>query len=165
MDLNLQARLLGFDGFKGMSDLAHFGADTRRLNLRLSRAAYHQTAGEEEGRVVTAGFGGGRRIGCFRRLDGSVRRQFAHGNGFAGQQRFIEQQVLRTEECRVGRDAVAFRDDDDVLADDLPAGNLEPFPVADDPCARAGEIAQRFQHVLAARFLNDGDGHRERGEQ
>ena len=66
---------------------------------------------------------------------------------------------MRFEHHAVGRHAVAFGEDQDVVAHHLAAGDAQGRAVADDQRARAGEIAQRRERVFGAPLLNDGDAH------
>jgi hypothetical protein len=65
----------------------------------------------------------------------------------------------------IGRYAIAFSQDDEVAADDVDAGDAFLDAVADHERARAGQIAQAFEHALGAGFLNDGNENRGAGKQ
>ena len=70
---------------------------------------------------------------------------------------FVGLQILQLQENGVGRHPVAFGENDEVAPHDVAAGDPPALAVANDERARAGEIAQRFQHALGARLLHHGD--------
>ena len=85
-------------------------------------------------------------------------------HGFAGQQRFVDQQVLAFDERRVRGNAIAFGKNDDVAARHFPARYSLALAVADDERARARQVPKRFQNVLGASLLNHGDDDGQVGE-
>ena len=64
----------------------------------------------------------------------------------------------------VGGNAIAFREDDNVTAHNLPSRNALARTVTDNERARTGEVTQRFQHAFGACFLDDRDHNRRQGE-
>ena len=113
-----------------------------------------QAAGIDIRQIIAAG----------PRRRGSGRGNLAHRHGLAGEQQFIALQIMRREHGRIGRHAVAFGKNDEVAAHHFGAGNAFLDAVADHERARAGQIAQAFEHPLGAGFLNDGDQNRGAGK-
>ncbi len=120
-------------------------------------AAHHQGAGIDGWLVFAAGIGMGRFAG--------LRGALAHRHGFAGQQRLVGLKIVGGAQHRVGRNAVAFRKQDDVAAHHLAARNAPVGTVADHQGARAGQVPQGFQHALGPAFLDDGDADRGAGKE
>ena len=110
-------------------------------------AAHDQRAGVHPGGIGVARRG--RSAGC------RGRRLLVHGHGFAGQQRFIDGEIRRLVKLHVGRDAIAFGQQDDVAVDEFPAGDARFAAGAQHPRAGAGKIAQRLQRALGAALLDE----------
>lgn len=115
----------------------------------MRRGSSMELAGSRGGRVF-------RHTGRFGKL--------AHRHVFACRQRFVQQQILRVQQSGIGGDAIAFRDDDQVPADDLASGYVTPLSAANHHGAGTGQVAQRLEDFLAARLLHERDRHGERGE-
>ena len=90
---------------------------------------------------------------------------FAHGDGFASQQRRVGQQILYFAQRRVGRNAVAFCDHNEVAARDLTSGDTPALAIADNQRPGAGQVPQRLQHAFGARFLDNRDHDRHGAER
>ena len=88
----------------------------------------------------------------------------AHGHRLAGQQRFVDLQVLAFDERSIRGNTIAFGKNDDVAARHFAAWNSFALAVANDQRARTRQVPKRFQNALGARFLNDGDYDGEVGE-
>jgi hypothetical protein len=69
------------------------------------------------------------------------------------------------QQHRVGWNAVAFGQDDQVAPHHVASGDALARAVADDQGTRAGEIAQGLQHPLGAGLLDDGNGDGDVGEE
>ncbi len=95
---------------------------------------------------------------------GRERTDFADGNGFARQQRFVDFEVFTLDEDSIGRDAIALGEHDPIAARHLAAGDPFSLAVADHQRAWAGQVAQGLENPLCAGFLNDGDDDRQVGE-
>ena len=58
------------------------------------------------------------------------------------------------KQARVGRNGVAFFDEDEVAGDDLRCRNALPFAVAHHVCVGRGHLAQRGDRRFRARLLD-----------
>lgn len=126
---------------------------------------HHQRPGEDERRIVPARPPGYGRLFRVPRL--RFPRHLPHRNRLSGEQRLVDRQVEAPQDLRVGWDAVAFRQDNQVARDHLPAGDAPLLSVPDDQGPRAREVAQRLQRPLRRAFLVDGDAqhHHDKAEQ
>jgi hypothetical protein len=93
------------------------------------------------------------------RLHGFLRGAGAlgHGNGLAGQQRFVHREIALFEHDAVGRDAVALRDHHQVSPHDFAGGDALASALPDHQSARTGKIPQRLQRALRLALLIKGD--------
>ena len=148
--LLLQVRWLGHDLLQRPANPADLRAWTRRAHDRHAIAAHHERTGEDEGQALAAG--------AADRLAGRrVRHGLAHRQQFAGQQQFVDQQIVGYGQYAIGRDAVALQQDHGVAANQLAAGNASSRSIADHQGTGAGHVAQSLEHTLAARFLDHGN--------
>ena len=156
--MRLQARGLALQRLKRSPNLADGAARPGGESFRQRLAAHNQRAREHDRQIVAAGAGG--RFGV--RI---VARQFAYRFGFAGEQRFVGQQVPRFKDEGVGGYAVALGQRQYVAAHNLPARDAQAPPLPHNQRARAGEVAQSLQHALGAVFLHNGDDYGHAGER
>jgi len=68
-------------------------------------------------------------------------------------------EVSRLEEARVGRNAIAGRQSDDVPGDQLAPSNLAPGSVAEGGCRRRHGVAQPLRDAMGAIGLNEVERH------
>ena len=151
--LCLQARRFGLQRAERMADPADLACRAGRGDLGNAPAAHDQRAGKHARQVLAA-----RMAAC--RLIGGMARPLAHRHRFARQQRFICLQVAAAKQDRVGGDAVALGQHDQIAAHHLAPGDAPLHAIANDQRAWAGQVAQRLQHALGARLLNHRDHHR-----
>lgn len=111
-----------------------------------------QRAGEHPGQRVAARRG--RRIAL-------VAGTLADRDGFAGQQRLVDQQRVRLEQQGIGRDAVAFRQNDEVAPHHLGGRNAHGAAVAHDGGRGRAHVAQCLERALRAAFLEQGHAEQE----
>jgi hypothetical protein len=90
-----------------------------------------------------------------------ARGLLAHGHRFPGQQRFVDFEMIARDQHTVRGDAIALGQHDDVSASDLAAGDADTVAVAYHQRSGAREVAKRFERLLAASLLDDGDGYRD----
>ena len=154
--------MFGFDCLKGTSNFTHFTADTGRTHQCLPGSAHNERPRKDIGQVFPARR---RQSAVNSSKSGGGLSQFPDRNGFAGQERFIEQQIVRRNESCIRRYPVALGNHDDVVANNVPAGNMKSLAVANHEGTWTREISKRFQYAFAAGFLHDGDRNREGGEQ
>ena len=83
-------------------------------------------------------------------------RQPRNRDRLAGQQRLVDVQVAILE-LRIGGDAIALVQHEQVADHDLAPGNAQFAAIADHQRARRGQVAQRFERALGAAFLHQGD--------
>ena len=105
-----------------------------------------------------------RRVERLRPASTFVLDNLSHRRRLAGQQRFVDLQVLAFDKRSVCGNTIAFGKHDHVAARHFPAGNPFALAVANDQRARTRQVPKRFQNALGARFLNDGDHDRQCGE-
>ena len=146
---------LGVDAADRKADFADLAARPGRGDLSAPVTSNDQAAGIDIRQIITPG----------PRRRRSGRGDFPHRYCLAGEQRFIALQIMRREHDRIGGHTVAFGKNDEVAADDFGAGYSFLDAVADDKRARAGQIAQAFEHTLGAGFLNDGNENRGAGKK
>jgi len=144
-DLRLQRRGRAFDRGQRAADAAEGGGRPGGVDARQPPAAGQQRAGEDAAGVARAGLLG-------------------HRQRFAAEQRFVGLQVVRLDQRRIGGDAVAFAQHQQVAAHHLAPGDAQLLPVADHQRTRAAEIAQRLERALAAALLHHGDRDRDQHE-
>ena len=155
--LRLQTRGLGFQRAERLADLSDFAHRTRGEYFRDSGAPHHQRSRKDVRGVVAAG------PSAVAGVD--VRpHDLAHRHRLAGQQRFIDLQVLAFDEHSVCWNTIAFGKHNHVAARHLPAWNPLALPVANDQRAGTRQVPERLQNALCARFLNHGDHDGEVGE-
>ena len=166
--LQARGRLRG--GGQRLADAAHGRGGAGGTHPRQPHTLGDHSAGEQVGRAVAAGRGGGARVGGLgrrrRRKRVRGRRQLVHRNGFAGQQRFVHGQ-LALHQQGVGRDPVAFVQHQQVAAHHVATGDARLRAVAEDQRARRREVAQGFQRALRLALLRqrDADHHEHKGQQ
>src|SRR5471032_1370722 len=97
MNLSTQSCRLALDLGEGLADLADFAARAGGANLGDASTAYDQAAGKDEGKIVAARPCLGKDI---------ARRELAHRNGFAGEERLVRLDVMARQHDRVGRNAI-----------------------------------------------------------
>ena len=92
--------------------------------------------------------------------------QFAHRHGLAGEQRFVHID-LTAHQLRIGGNAVAFMQHQQVAHHHVAPGDALFAAVADHQCTRRGEITQRFERALRLALLRqrDADHHEYKAEQ
>jgi hypothetical protein len=139
---------------QGLPDAADLARGTHRPHLAHPLAA-HDDAPRKDIRQVVAPRP--------RRGAGDAPGDLPHRRRLASQERLVGGEVVRREERRIGRHAVALGEDDDVAPHHLAAGDAEPPAATDDQGARAREILESFEDALGAALLVDGDG--DRGER
>jgi hypothetical protein len=95
---------------------------------------------------------------------------FATRNAFARQRRFRRVQGRGLDHARVGRDFVAFLDQDDVARNDVGGIDTSLLTVSNHTCVRCRHLTQRGHSRLGSRLLEvahhgveqhdraDGDG-------
>ena len=119
------------------------------LHPRQALAAHHQRAGKDKRQIVAA---------RPRRLPAAaVRRALRTGTDSP-----VSSDSSTARSVRLMRRASAgtrspSASDDEIAAHHLAARRCAALAVANHQRARAGQIAQRLQHPLAARFLHNGD--------
>jgi len=126
-----------------------------RDDQRGRRAAHNRRAEEDH-------------VACVRRLP---RRDLDVGRVLLGRHRLARQcglldvEVSRLEEARVGRNAIAGRESDDVTGDQLAPSNLEPGSIAEGGRRRRHGVAQPLGDAMGAIGLDeveyDAQGHHE----
>ena len=144
----MQWRGLVLDGAERLADLADLARAAGRGDLRETMPADNHGSGEYERQIVAAGP---------RRRLRSGARHLAYGNGFSGEQRFVGLQFAGRMQHGIGGHPISFGQHDAVAADDFAPGNTLALPAADDQGARAGQVAQRLEHVFGPLFLHDRD--------
>jgi hypothetical protein len=77
-----------------------------------------------------------------RHLVGNDIGVLGHWQAFAGERGLSDLQGCRFQQPSVGRDGVAFLDQDDVAGDDLRGGDAASFSVANDRSVRCGHRSQ-----------------------
>ncbi len=82
--------------------------------------------------------------------------QLGHGHRLAGEQRFVHLQ-LAVQQLRVGGDAVALAQHQQVTAHHALAVDALLLAVSDHQRARSGEVAQRFERTLRLALLHQRD--------
>ena len=148
----LQAAGRRRDPAKRGADTPQFGMQAGGPHPRHPVALYHQGAGEDPWQVVAAR-GARHAVGRAMRL--------ADGNRLAGQQRFVGQHAAGFEQQGVGGYPVAFREKQEVAADQRARGDAQLPAVAHDGGGGGAEIAQRLQRALGAAFLVQGHAEHE----
>ena len=111
--------------------------------------------------------GRGPRAGrCLRVLAVLCQGQFGHGHGFAGEQGFVHFE-LAVDQQRVGGNAVALVQHEQIAAHHLAPGNALFLAVADHQRARGRQVAQGFERALGLAFLRqrDADDHKHKAQQ
>ena len=78
--------------------------------------------------------------------------------------RFVGCKVEPAAQEAVCRNAISLDEKDQVAAHDLPPGDAPVGGAADDEGAGARQIAQRFESLLGASLLDDGDAHDDEDE-
>ena len=154
-----EPRLARDDFVQRFADLAQCAPGSGRGDTRHALALDHEGAGEDEwGPVATgathAGF-----------LD---RTALADRDRLARQQRLVDREVHGVEHDPIGRHAVPFGEQDDVLAHDLAPGNPALHAVPNHERSRARQIAQRSERALRLALLIERDAddeHHEHEEQ
>lgn len=63
------------------------------------------------------------------------------------------------QDCAVGGNTVAFRQDQKVFANDFAAGNPRLGTIPNGQGSWTGQIAEGFQGIFSATFLQNGDHH------
>jgi len=117
-------------------------------------------AGKKTRRAVAARRGGGDISGT--RGQG----QLGHGHGLTREQRFINLQ-LAIDQQRIGGNAVALVQHQQVANHHLASGNALRLTVPQHQGARGRQVAQRLQRTLRFAFLHqrDGDDHEHKAQQ
>jgi hypothetical protein len=139
-----------------LADLANFAARPGCHDLRKAAAPHYHRAGIDKRQIVAA------RSGAAGRDAGGC--NLAHRYRLPRQQRFISLKIAALHQHGVGGNAVAFGEHNQIAARHLAPGDALARAVSDHQRTGAGEVAQRFQHALGARFLNDSDRHRQDSE-
>ena len=147
----LQARLFLREPRERLADGADGAVGSGGEDDGETRAAQHQRSGKNLRDIFAAG-----RSQAIGHLD---RGALAHREGFTGQQRFIDLDVIAGHQDPVCGDTIALGDHDDVAAHHFPARNADSLAVANHQRAWAGELAQRIECLFTAPLLDDGDGH------
>ena len=148
-------RRLGHDPAQRLADLADLARRAGRAHDGDALSANDERAGKHEGQILAARPG-------HRGMPDSGR--LPHRDRFAGQQRFIDQEIAGGSENSVRRHTVAFQDDHGIATDDLAARDALAHAVANDQGPRAGHVAQRVEDALAAQLLHHGDRYRDGGK-
>ena len=100
-----------------------------------------------------------RRVRCARNLP--------HRNRFAGEQRFVYEQVVRFHDHRVGRHPVALDQQQVVAAHHFSTRDPLDPAVSNHRCPGAGQIAQGLERALGLALLveRDADNHDDKTQQ
>ena len=155
--LCLQTGGFGFQRAQRLADLADLADGARRDHLCDPGTAHDQRSRKDVWRIFATGAtaSAGDRI----RPD-----NFSHGHGLAGQQRFVDLQVLAFDNRRICGNAIALGKHKEISARHLAPGYSLAFAVADNQRTRAGQVPKGVQDALGPRFLHDGDCDRQIGK-
>ncbi len=154
--LAMKRRGLGLDGAERLSDAADFAARPRCDDLGEALPCHDHGAGVDDRRIGSGG-------SCVL----AARRALGHRQRFAAQQRFVDQQVVRPQQPRIGRHSISLGQFDEVAAHDVHASQALAATIAPDQRAGAGHVVERFEHPLGPALLHQlgCHDHTEHGEQ
>jgi hypothetical protein len=119
----------GFQRTQRLADLADLADGARRNHLRDTGAAHDQRSRKDVWRIFAAG----------ATASPSVRIRpdnFSHGHGLAGQQRFVDLQVLAFDNRRICGNAIALRKHKEISARHLAPWDSLAFAIADTDYAQ-----------------------------
>ena len=143
-------------GLQRLADAAHFRTRSRGDHAGDALPLHHQLARVDHRCIVAAPTQRHRRTRV---------RVLAHGNGFAGEQRFVDLQAIAHHQQRVRRHPIALRKQDDVVAHHLAPGDALLFAITQHQRTRAAQIAQGLQNPFGLVRLIEGDAHHHAHEE
>ncbi len=158
--LHLQPRGFGFHRTQRLANLSDFAVRADGDHFADRGPTHNQRTRKYIRQVIAAG-------PALVRYNVVPAGNLAYRYGLARQQRFVGLHIVTANKNRIGRDAIALYELDDVAAHDLAPRNAFARAVANHQRARTGQVAQRLQHPFGARFLNHSDrnGHQRESEQ
>jgi hypothetical protein len=77
----------------------------------------------------------------------------------------VDKQSIGVGQDRVGRNAVAFREDHKIAGHHVTTGNAAARPISDDQRSGTRKTAERLENALASRFLHDADRDGKQGKK
>ena len=155
LSLPLDRRWPARDGLQGLADAAQGAACAGGHHDAPARAL-----GDQRARVDTSP---GLLCLAFRAGDGVLHHRYR----LTRQQRFVDRQAGGVQQAQVGGHTVTFREQHDVVDDQLTTGDANGLAVAHDERARTGEVAQGLERSFATALLDvgDRDDHRDEAQQ
>ncbi len=84
--------------------------------------------------------------------------RLARRHRLAGQRRVVRAQAELLDHAGIGRDVVAFGQDQEIPGHERLRFDLKLVPVAQDPGVRRQQFAERFHRLLGAVLLQEGEG-------
>jgi hypothetical protein len=160
VDVALQQGALGLERAQCGPDLAQLGGVACGAHLRYTLSPNDQCARVDPRRAVAA-------RGADLALRVRAALGLAHRHRLARQQRLVDAHVAALEQDRVRRHAVAFREQYQVAANDLPTCDAMLQSVADHESAGTRHVAQRIEGAFGLALLvqRDADDHEHEHEE
>ena len=150
-DFVLQGAGLGLDVLQRQADLAQPRGRSSGQHPRQSATLHDHRTGKDLGRRIGRTGVGRQRLPLL----------LAHRQGLAGEQGFIDHQVVALQHQTIGSDAVTLLEHEQVTTHHLASGNAQTGPITDHQGARTGQIAQGFEQAFGLVLLKHRDAHRD----